>query len=319
MKEEERRNIPSTRYSWLIWLVGVLGVVLIVSINKDTSSVLFAAMTLATLIIFPLTYKLGTKYGITNLDKEDSRYDAYVSEIGRTNGMMFLAMQAFITIMLLGLYLVNDPKFVNLILPFIIISFVAIFILILVQYAKIKKINKKYDIKACDLKLNEGYRWWGYNNPEDPRLFVPKRIAGMGTTVNFATKAGKMVYFGILVFVIAIIVLVFTMSGDYNVVLQNDDLKINANMYSATINYEDIENVELKSDDFKATRTNGFGGIKKSYGYFNVQGYGQLRLYMYQASDSYIVITLKDGEYIFLNEKTDSLTKELFENIKEEL
>lgn len=36
--------------------------------------------------------------------------------------------------------------------------------------------------------------WIGpiYNNPKDPNLFVPKRL-GMGTTVNFAHPAGKLI------------------------------------------------------------------------------------------------------------------------------
>lgn len=82
-------------------------------------------------------------------------------------------------------------------------------------------------------------------------------------------------------------------------------------MYSVKVGHDDIQSVELRDDDFRATKTNGYGGVKKSYGYFNVERYGESRLYMYEASNSYIIIKLKDGEHIFLNGKSVEITQNI--------
>jgi uncharacterized membrane protein len=56
---------------------------------------------------------------------------------------------------------------------------------------------------------SEPKHWkWGifYFNPDDPRSFVPKQVGGLGWTLNFARPISKIVFGGILVFVIISVV-----------------------------------------------------------------------------------------------------------------
>lgn len=50
--------------------------------------------------------------------------------------------------------------------------------------------------------MRKGYDGLGfYRDPEDPRLFVPKRIPTMGWTINLAHRHGRAALIGLTLFV----------------------------------------------------------------------------------------------------------------------
>ena len=52
-------------------------------------------------------------------------------------------------------------------------------------------------------KEPNNYKWGVfYFNPDDPRLFVPKRIIGTGWTLNFANPYSYLIITGIIAFAI---------------------------------------------------------------------------------------------------------------------
>lgn len=55
---------------------------------------------------------------------------------------------------------------------------------------------------------DDQYWWWGsiYYNPNDPSVFVEKRV-GIGWTLNMATTKGKLFFWGTIVFVIVVLVI----------------------------------------------------------------------------------------------------------------
>jgi len=52
-------------------------------------------------------------------------------------------------------------------------------------------------LREAGLTLPEGYQGVFYNNPRDPRLFVPK-ASGLGSTLNFAHRLAWPVMLAIL-------------------------------------------------------------------------------------------------------------------------
>ena len=87
-----------------------------------------------------------------------------------------------------------------------------------------------------------------------------------------------------------------------------------------TLTREQIESVELV-DTLPATgtRTNGYGGVSKSYGHFYFDGYGACDLYVYNDTGKYVCLRLSgdDPAYVFLNAETVDATETLYAEISQ--
>lgn len=164
------------------------------------------------------------------------------------------------------------------------------------------------------------YKWGVYYNPNDPSIFVPKRIAGMGWTINFAHPAGKLIGVGIIVLVLAAMFPVFYGSSKDYVIAENDSqITIDAPMYDLSIEKDQIVSVSTVESLPRGSRTNGYGGASKSFGHFTFDGYGKCMIYVYHQGGEYILLELEgDGpEYVIVNDKTPEDTETLHQSIKE--
>ena len=66
-----------------------------------------------------------------------------------------------------------------------------------------------------DVFRDDDRYWFGgifYNNPDDPAVFVPKRL-GLGWTVNFGNPRGKLVLIGTLLLPPVLLILSVLISG----------------------------------------------------------------------------------------------------------
>lgn len=159
-----------------------------------------------------------------------------------------------------------------------------------------------------------------YINPEDPRFLVPKRSPNMGWTINMGNMAGKLTGAVILIFTLGVIGLsIYSSQKDYNITVQGSSLVIDAAMYDMSVSREDIISASIINQLPANRRTNGYGGMKKSFGHFFVEGYGKTMFYVYNDVGEYIMIQLKDRNpgYIIMNEKTTEETRTLYQNIND--
>ncbi|WP_242837025.1 DUF5808 domain-containing protein [Dehalobacter restrictus] len=205
--------------------------------------------------------------------------------------------------------------------------FVLITALLLIAYWQQKKIRAAENHffgpelqNESHLSEQEGaYKWGCYYNPSDPRIFVPKRIAGMGFTINLAHPVGKAVGFGILALVLAALIPVFYGGAkDYVITENGSQITIDAAMYDLSLAKDRIVSVSTLESLPRSLRTNGYGGESKSFGHFTVEGYGKCMLYVYSQGGAYIVLKL-DGDnpgYVIVNGKTPAETENLYRSIK---
>ncbi len=159
-----------------------------------------------------------------------------------------------------------------------------------------------------------------YVNPEDPRFLVPKRSPNMGWTINMGNMAGKLTGAVILIFTLGVIGLcIYSSQKDYNITVQESSLVIDAAMYDMSVSREDIISASIINQLPANRRTNGYGGMKKSFGHFFVEGYGKTMFYVYNDVGEYILIKLKNSNpgYIIMNEKTTEETRALYQNIND--
>lgn len=210
------------------------------------------------------------------------------------------------------------------------LSIVAIAVLVLINLAaafwqqkKMRKLEEAYmDVQApVDADAESEWKWGCYYNPYDPRIFVPKRVESLGWTVNIGRPAGKAILFGTLAVLVCIVALVGVMSfSGFSVAVQNEQLQMEAPLYDLTLTREQIESVELV-DTLPATgtRTNGYGGVSKSYGHFYFDGYGACDLYVYNDTGKYVCLRLSgdDPAYVFLNAQTAAATETLYAEISQ--
>jgi uncharacterized membrane protein len=164
---------------------------------------------------------------------------------------------------------------------------------------------------------NDEDQYWAtgnYNNPNDKRVWVEKRI-GFGTTVNMASKFGKLTNVFLAIIVIGLIALAkFVMPLDFGTVefeVKNHIAYINAPMYSDSFLIDDVKAMEQIDQLPKMSKRNGGDSDSFYVGKYNVQGYGNCSVYVHRNKSPYIVITLSDRT-IILNGATPGKTDEIY-------
>jgi uncharacterized membrane protein len=199
--------------------------------------------------------------------------------------------------------------------------------LLIIAYWQQKKIRAAEDYffgaeLRDDSNLSEQenlYKWGCYYNPNDPRIFVPKRIAGMGFTINIGHPVGKAIGVGIIVLVLAALIPVFYGGAkDYVIAEKGSQITFDAAMYDLTVEKSQIVSVSIIESLPKGSRTNGYGGVNKSFGHFFFDDYGKCRLYVYNQVGKFIVLELEgdNPEHVIVNAKTPEETEALYQSIQ---
>ncbi|UWG96595.1 DUF5808 domain-containing protein [Dehalobacter sp. DCM] len=240
----------------------------------------------------------------------------------RTQGATLSGLSMLVFWFLFNLSILYAGSGILIVLP----VFVLIAALLSIAYWQQKKIRNAENYffgpeLHADSHLSEqegGYKWGFYYNPSDPRIFVPKRIAGMGWTINIAHPVGKAVGFAILALILAALIPAFYGGAkDYVITESGSQITIDAAMYDLSIDKNQIVSVSALESLPRSARTNGYGGSSKSFGHFTVDGYGKCMLYVYSQGGSYIVLQL-DGDnpgYVIVNGKTPADTEALYRSI----
>lgn len=129
-----------------------------------------------------------------------------------------------------------------------------------------------------------------------------------------------MAILGILV--VGIIGLVLMMSlSEYDVSIQADTVAVEAPMYGLEVAYDQIESIELNEGPLEGSRTNGFGGMEKRFGHFNLEGYGPVELFIYDSHPYHIDIQFSDGEspgWLIFNQTTQAETEAVYQALVEQ-
>lgn len=158
-----------------------------------------------------------------------------------------------------------------------------------------------------------------YNNPNDQSFMVEKR-AGIGSTLNLATRRGKIFTYGtcVLVIIIVVAVLLFSFVSDFvdPIMVFNEDHSVDvvSMLYGYEFLVEDIQNLELIDTIPEGSKTNGAATDRYARGNFSLENYGKTKLYVFKKKPPFILIKLKDL-YIIYNEKEPEKTKALYDEL----
>jgi cbb3-type cytochrome oxidase subunit 3 len=195
---------------------------------------------------------------------------------------------------------------------------------IFVVHQHIKELEYRYgDTDGNSIPADGDAHWrhgLSYYNPKDKSVFVSKRI-GIGTTINMATRAGKMIYFGALAFVAAILIPVTIMivradTSPPKLVIQADEMVvIDDSMYPLEFALEDVLELTLEDEMPSGFRQNGIATSEYARGNFKLTELGEAKMYIFKQNAPYIVIKLPD-RYVVYNEKEPAATEALFAKLE---
>ncbi len=163
------------------------------------------------------------------------------------------------------------------------------------------------------------WKWGFYNNPNDPRIIVPKRVANMGFTINIGRPLGKVIGLGIYAMILVILFFViFSGTKDYKITSSGSQIMIDAAMYDMNIQKDQIVSIYVTDQIPSGTRTNGYGGAAKRFGNFSLNGFGKCKLYLYNSVHKYIVIEMEESNpsYVIVNDKTEDKTDDLYQMLE---
>lgn len=171
--------------------------------------------------------------------------------------------------------------------------------------------------RAEELLVDDDQYWERgyYYNPDDPHLFVEKRV-GYGWTVNVARPFGRVLNGLIVAVLIAVAALAVGLMrfdfGEITLHTEGNAFVIEAPVYSLEFTKEEIRSVEMLSEMPRATKRRGFNGDFLWLGEFRVEGYGWCRVFVYPKSGQVLAIKMEDST-VFLNGETAEQTAEFAE------
>lgn len=156
-----------------------------------------------------------------------------------------------------------------------------------------------------------------YNNPRVRKMFI-NRPYGMGSTVNLATKGGKLYVFGSAILCVAIIVpLWFGMIMDdvtpHQMVFLEDQFTVKSTFYAMTMAYEDIESLEWVDPPHGGFKSNGVATSRYARGHFYYKEFGDVHAYVFKDSTPYLLISSKSGKALLFSGHAQSDTLMVYE------
>ena len=288
--------------------------------------IMMIVMIIDTIIIYALGKKaskvngnivLGTKLKADALD--DSEVIKIVDQYKKANNL--LAIFSIITY-IPNLFIEGYPLIGSI---YLILYFIFIFL-------GQQQLTKKYFRKLQVLKKERGLyivsededKYWNsflYNNPHDKKTIVEDRF-GFGTTVNIATKKGKiyLAFVSIIILLsIGLVCYLFAISSNAEILVsvKDNNIHIDGPLYEDDFIISDIKDVTLTDDIdiYEGNRVSGIGTSEISIGNYTFDGYGKVRAYLFNDTKKVVVIKLKDESKILINANNNDDTIKLYNKI----
>lgn len=298
------------------WFIPSIAVYIIAFILK-VDIILILSMFSCTLLCMALYYIYNKRRGVVYTS--NSEKNIICNNIYRRIWSIIWVASSFIMSLTTLIYKLSEELF----LIYIFLSSTALIIGIIYGYNKIIDTQNALLINESDEALIDDDIYYGpffYNNPNDSRILVDKRV-GIGQTLNIGNKKGKAIWIGSIIFLIACLLptLIITAKLDnpnFYLEVNNNTVTIEAPMYGIEFNTSEIEDVKLvQYKDIKGARkTNGAATSEIALGNFTFNDYGKTKTYVYKKVEDIIVIKLKD-KYVFINGNTNEKTEEYYNKL----
>ena len=153
-------------------------------------------------------------------------------------------------------------------------------------------------------------------------LYYKKEVKNGKTDFNHIcpkfNKVGKIISLIVVpVIIIGICIIMFT--GSISISYTDDGFTVDSTYYDPlTINYSDIEEIEVKENVEIGVKEFAFNSAKLSLGKFINDEFGSHTRYTYNACKTVVVMKI-DGKTLVINDKNDDITREIYLKISSEM
>jgi len=188
---------------------------------------------------------------------------------------------------------------------------------------KIKEVEARYEKERDIVVDSDDDRYWIcgllYNNPKDKHTMVSQRV-GMGTTINIATKAGKIWWAVTVIVMLSVPVLlgwvIFEEFTPISLSINEDELHAIHLKTEHELSLAEIENLELVDDLPKLTKTVGSAMDTLAKGSFRIKGTGEkCILFLNPQNEKFLRFDVDDQTY-YMSGLTDEETMEIYEVLR---
>lgn len=184
---------------------------------------------------------------------------------------------------------------------------------------KIKEVEARYE-KERDIEIDgddDRYWIWGllYNNPKDKHTMVSQRV-GMGTTINIATKGGKIWWLVTVIVLLSVPVLcgwvIFEEFTPISLSIKEDEVHANHLKLEHEIAIGEIENLELVDELPKLTKAVGSAMETLVKGSFRVKGTGEKCILFLNPQNEKFLRFEVDGQVYYMSGLDDEETEKVY-------
>lgn len=203
----------------------------------------------------------------------------------------------------------------------IVYSFVLLGLMLLVL-KKLRAVDARYE-KERDIATDgddDRYWIWGllYYNPSDKHTMVSLRN-GMGTTMNMATKAGKIWWAVSVIAVLSVSILcgwvIFEEFTPISLSIYEDEVHANHLKLEYELKVAEIENLELVEELPSLTKSVGSAMDNLAKGTFRIKGTGEKCILFLNPQNELFLRFEVDGQVYYMSGSTDEETREVYETI----
>ena len=189
---------------------------------------------------------------------------------------------------------------------------------------KIKEVEARYE-KERDIVVDsddDRYWIWGllYNNPKDKHTMVSQRV-GMGTTINIATKAGKVWWAVTVIVMLSLPVLlgwlIFEEFTPISLSINEDELHANHLKLEYELPIEEIENLELVDALPKTTKVVGSAMDSLVKGTYRIKGTGEKCILFLNPQNEKFLRFEVDGQVYYMSGLNDEETMKVYERLEQ--
>ncbi len=147
---------------------------------------------------------------------------------------------------------------------------------------------------------------------------ISKRL-GVSEDSTLPDRPARKAVFIIPIVIILVAVAFITLVGDINVTLENEGIRLDSLLYSASgVEYDEIINITYSNSFDKGFRKFGFGTLKLSMGKFYNDEFHDYTIYAYNKNPECIIVETEKGVLVF-NLKTPSETQKIYGKLIDKL
>lgn len=249
----------------------------------------------------------------------DERVNEVVQKYKIRNRIWFWI--SFIT-MFLQLY---QTDYFSIVFSYFLIWTFAIIVFKMIIIAKANSELKKLKFEAGwydAIRDSEEDFWHGgifYYNPNSQKVFVNSSLVGTSSSMNLATKAGKIT---MILSTVLIILLLFPpwfliLKDDFvNPIIHLSDtqLTVKSAFHKVNVDLADIEQIVI-TEVSGGVKVNGSGTERYARGVFYFSDYGDCDVFKYQSTKEVVLIRFSNHRPLIINMPTYDETMQLYQEI----